>query len=58
MSKPLYMQMTVVSVRKDEDHNAYLIKAEGKMGSRMSWFEQNKPKISVGDTFTTTFNWK
>lgn len=58
MSKPLYMKMTVVSIRKDEERNAYLVKAEGGMGTRMSWFEQSKPKHKIGDEFTMTFNWK
>lgn len=58
MSKPLYMKMTVVSVRKDEERDAYLVKAEGIMGTRMSWFMEDMPKIKIGDEFTMTFNWK
>ena len=58
MSKALYKKLTIVHIAKDEERNAYLIKAEGAMGFRMSWFDQSKPKFKVGDTFTITFNWK
>lgn len=50
--------MTVVSVRKDEEHNAYLTKAEGPFGTRMSWFTEGKPTYNPGDKFSIKFDWE
>ena len=56
--RPNFMsKMTVVSVRKDEEHNAYLTKAEGPFGARMSWFETREPKYKVGDEFSIKLDW-
>lgn len=49
MDKPKCIKFAVVCVRKDEDRNAWLVKAEGKMGSRISWFSYEKPSYAPGD---------
>lgn len=49
------IKFTVVCVRKDEEHNAWLVKAEGKMGARISWFSDEKPSYAVGDEFGVIF---
>lgn len=58
MSKPKYINFTVVCVRKDEDHNAWLIKAEGKMGARISWFSFERPSYAPGDEFAIEITWR
>lgn len=55
MSKPKYIKFTVVCVRKDWEHNAWLVKAEGKMGARISWFQAGEPEYQPGDEFEITF---
>lgn len=55
---PLYILYTIVSVRMDDTYGAYLIKAEGPMGARMSWFNANKPTVKVGDKFSVAIDWK
>lgn len=57
-SKPLYIQYTIVSVRKDEQYDAYLVKAEGPMGARISWFSTTRPKYAPGDKFAVKFDRK
>lgn len=56
-ARPTLVRMTIVSVRKDEERNAYLIKAEGPFGMRMSWFTNNKPREKPGDEFSIKFIW-
>lgn len=56
-ARPIYAKMTIVSVRKDEERNAYLIKAEGPFGMRMSWFTNNEPREKPGDEFSIKFIW-
>lgn len=51
-------KMTVVSVRKDEAHNAYLTKVEGPFGARMSWFDVSEPKYKPGDEFSIKLDWR
>ena len=55
MSKPKYIKFTVVCACKDEEHNAWLVKAEGKMGARISWFQVDEPEYQPGDEFGITF---
>lgn len=57
-SKPVFIRMTIVSARKDEKLDAYLTRAEGPMGARMSWFSDAQPRYKVGDQFTVKFDWK
>lgn len=52
-----YVRMTVVSVRKSKGYNAYLIKAEGPFGMRMSWYTNNTPRKKPGDEFPIKFIW-
>lgn len=56
-AKPKLVRMTIVSVRKDEERNAYLIKAEGPFGMRMSWFTNDEPREKPGDEFSIKFIW-
>lgn len=56
-SKPTLVRMTIVSVRKDEERNAYLINAEGPFGTRMSWFTNGAPREKPGDEFSIKFIW-
>lgn len=56
-AKPKLVRMAIVSVRKDEERNAYLIKAEGPFGMRMRWFTNGEPKEKPGDEFSVRFIW-
>ena len=50
--------MTVVSVRKDGEYNAYLTKAEGLFGTHMSWISDGEPSCKPGDEFSIKLDWK
>lgn len=48
MSKSRVVTMTVVSIKEAVEFNAFLIKAEGELGTRLTWFEQVKPSYTIG----------
>lgn len=54
-SSPVYIKFTVVYAQKDVEHDAWLVKAEGKMGARISWFQADEPEYQPGDEFGITF---
>lgn len=54
-SSPVYIKFTVVYAQKDIEHDAWLVKAEGKMGARISWFQMDEPEYKPGDEFGIAF---
>lgn len=54
--RPQYEQYTITSISYNDIYDRHIIIAESSFGSRMQWWQEDKPTYEIGDVFVIHYD--